>query len=520
MSTNWIIVLTSVLASLLEIIDSSIVNVAIPHMQGNLGVTIEEVTWVATGYIISNAVVLPIASWLGDRIGRKVYFTSCILFFTLASLLCAVAPNFIFLVIARVLQGIAGGALLPTSQAIIQEQFPGERAGIGSAIYGMSVMVGPAVGPTLGGYLTDHFNWRAIFYINLPIGIIATVLSYLFIEDTSTEKQKNKMDVLGFCLLIAGIGALQFMLERGQQDDWFNSGLILGAAVVSVIALPVFFAWEYRHKFPIVDVRLFKQSPVINGCGLMALTGVVLYALIFLIPIYTDNAMGMDATHTGLLYVPGALVTMLTMGIVGKFMPVVGAKPLILIGIVAIAISLKQLANFTPQTGTSDILEAFYYRGVGLGCIFVPINAAVLSQYQGQTLGQVSGLLNLSRQIGGSIGIATISTYLDRFSAQFRNDLRSHLTSVSSETMRAVSQSTSQLTGQLSSQVGMNSASFGLKPNTGGAVKEMMGQMERQIFQLSFNRLMIIILGAYLLSIFPLWRLKLTKKITHVGAME
>jgi DHA2 family multidrug resistance protein len=521
MQTSWVIVLTAVLASLLEIIDSSIVNVAIPHMQGNLGVTIEEVTWVSTGYIISNAVVLPIASWLADRIGRKTYYTSCILLFTFSSLLCALAPNFIFLVCARVLQGIAGGALLPTSQAIIQEQFPGERSGIGSAIYGMSVMVGPAIGPTLGGYLTDHFSWRAIFYINLPIGIVATVLAFFFIEDQTTGQStaKSKMDGMGFALLVIGIGALQFLLERGQQDDWFSSGLILTAAVLAAIAIPVFYAWEYHHENPIVNVKLFNESPVRNGCMLMALTGMILYAVIFLIPIYTDNSMGMDATHTGLLYVPGSLVTIATMPFVGKLLPKIGPKPFIFFGIIMVCWSLLRLSHFTSQSGTQDILNAFYFRAVGLGCIFVPINAMVLSQYSGQKLGQVSGLLNLSRQIGGSIGIATISTYLDRFSAQFRNDLRAHVTTVSSQAMSMLKAGSNPSLGKLQSWIGDNASVYGLAPHTYSGLKGLMGQMEKQIFQLSFNRLMIVIMLAYACSIWPLMTLKLTKEVKGpVGA--
>jgi DHA2 family multidrug resistance protein len=522
-NTSWLIVVTAVLASLLEIIDSSIVNVAIPHMQGNLGVTIEEVTWVSTGYIISNAVVLPIAAWLGMRIGRKKYFTGCILLFTLSSLLCGIAPSFAFLVAARVLQGMAGGALLPTSQSIIQEQFPGEKSGTGSAIYGMSVMVGPAIGPTLGGYLTDHFNWRAIFFINLPVGIVATILSYMFIEDEAggdeAAAKKRKMDVIGFSLLIVGIGALQFMLERGQQDDWFSSPLILIAGVLTACAIPIFYAWERNNKDPIVNVKLFDDSPVRNGSMLMALTGMVLYAVIFLIPIYTDNALGMDATHTGLLYVPGTLVTIATMPFVGKFLPIIGPKPFIVFGITMVAMSLYLLSQFTTQAGSGDILFAFYFRGVGLGCIFVPINAMVLSQYSGESLGQVSGLLNLSRQIGGSIGIAGISTFLDRYSAQYRNDLRAHVTTVSPETIQKLHQSTAGIATKLQTWVGSNLGVVGFNTRTAGAIKGIMGQMEKQVFQLSFNRLMIIIMSAYLVSFIPLYSLKLKKKVAGpVGA--
>jgi DHA2 family multidrug resistance protein len=282
MRASVFIVITAVLASLLEIIDTSIVAVAVPRMQGNLGVSLDEITWVSTGYIISNAVVLPIASWLSSRIGRRPYFIGCISLFTLASIACGLAPNFGFLVAARIVQGAAGGALLPTSQTLIQEQFPGEKSGIGSAIYGMSVMVGPALGPTLGGYLTDNYSWRSIFYINVPLGILAAVLAYLFIEAPASEaaavrserpsenekekiKKKNSVDWIGFGLLVAGVGCLQFVLERGQQDDWFSSNLILSAATIAGIGLPLFFLYEYRKDKPIVDVRLFKDSAIRSG---------------------------------------------------------------------------------------------------------------------------------------------------------------------------------------------------------------------------------------------------------------
>ena len=516
--------MTAVMASLLEIIDSSIVNVAIPHMQGNLGVTLQEVTWVSTGYIISNAVVLPIASWLGVKIGRKTYYTTCILLFTLTSLMCALAPNFVFLVISRVIQGIAGGALLPTSQTIIQEQFPGERSGTGSAIYGVSVMVGPAIGPTLGGYLTDHFNWRAIFFINIPIGIVAAALSYFFIEDQGTvngpQMKKRRMDALGFSLLVVGIGALQFALERGQQDDWFNSNLILTAAVLAAVALPVFYAWEFHHKNPIVNVKLFKESAVRGGTLLMAATGMVLYSVIFLVPVYTANSMGMDATHTGLLYLPGTLVTMATMPFVGKFLPKLGPKFFITVGILCTCTSLYKLSLFSPSAGAPDLLSAFYWRAVGLGCIFVPVNSMVLSQYTGETLGQVSGLMNLSRQLGGSVGIAAMSTYLDRFAAQIRNDLRSHITSVNPNSASVFSRGNGIAHQKLQTWVGTDPSTLGHVDKALGGLAGVMGQMEKQAFQLSFNRLVLIIMLVYVLTLFPLARLQLKKKVSGPVSAE
>lgn len=515
--TSKIVVITAVMASLLEIIDTSIVNVAIPHMQGNLGVTIQEITWVSTGYIISNAVILPIAAWLAAKIGRKKYYTGCILMFTLTSVLCGIAPSFYFLVFARVLQGVAGGALLPTSQSIIQEQFPGERAGIGSAIYGVSVMVGPAIGPTLGGYLTDNYDWRAIFFINLPIGLIATAFSYFYIDDLHSKEAEHekseRIDWMGFTLLILGIGGLQFLLERGQAEDWFSSMLILISAVIAGLSLPIFYAWESHQKHPIVDVKLFRESSVRSGSLLMALTGMILYAVIFLIPVYTDIALGMDATHTGYLYIPGSLATMATMPIAGRYMSRIGPKPFIAFGILMVCISLQQLAGFTLQAGAGDIVSAFIVRGIGLGCIFVPINAMVLGQFQGEQLGQVAGLLNLSRQIGGSIGIAAMSTYLDRFSAQYRNDLRAHVTSVRTTSWKQLHVTEDTLRDALKSSVGIDIHSL-------GGLKGLMGRLEQQVFQLSFNRLMFILLVAYGVSYIPLFTLKMKKKVTGPIMME
>jgi DHA2 family multidrug resistance protein len=520
--TNWIIVFTAVLASLLEILDSSIVNVALPYMQGNLGVTLREVSWVSTGYIITNAVVLPIAAWLGAKFGRKSYFTNCIALFTISSFLCAIAPNFIFLVCARLLQGAAGGALLPTSQAIIQEQFPGKKSGMGSAIFGMSVMVGPAIGPALGGYLTDHFNWRAIFFINIPIGIVAGICSFIFIKNSVTKdgekKAKSAIDWIGFSLLVLGVGALQLLLERGQDEDWFSSNLILASAVLAVIAIPVFFAWEYQHKNPIVDVKLFKESPVWGGCFLMGMTGMILYSIIYLVPVYASRAIGMDATSTGLLYVPGTLLTMAVMPLVGKSMGKVNPKFLIIGGILCTCISLWQFSRFDTTIGSHQIISAFYFRSAGLGLIFVPINAMVLSQYSGETTGQVAGLMNLSRQIGGSIGIAGVSTLLDRFDAQYLNNLRSYATTTNPIAIAKLKQVIGIGQSTLQNLIGANGAALDGSHTTLAAVQGLLGQAEKQVFQLSINHIMMMVLVIYSLSIIPVYFIKMTKKVTAGAA--
>jgi DHA2 family multidrug resistance protein len=514
------IVITAVLGSLLEIIDTSIVAVAQPRMQGNLGVTLDEISWVSTGYIISNAVVLPIASWLANRIGRRTYFVGCITIFTITSMLCGLAPNFGFLIAARVIQGAAGGALLPTSQTLIQEQFPGKKAGVGSAIYGMSVMIGPALGPTLGGYLTDNYSWRSIFYINLPIGILAAVMALIFIpsEKKDQKKEKGKADWVGFLLLIAGIGCLQFVLERGQQDDWFNSNLILAASFVMAISLPLFYVYEYRQKKPIVDVKLFAESPIRSGTMLMAAVGLVLYSLVFIVPVFTDRQLGMDATHTGYLYIPGSIATMLVMPLVGKFLQKLGVKFFVSVGGILICGCLWMFSNFTSIVGTSDLFWPLLLRGIGLGFLFVPINAAVLSQYEGEQLGQAAGLLNLFRQIGGSVGIAGMSTFLDRYSAQYKNNLRAHVNYGNPAAVESIEKTTQSLNSKLNLWHGLSPGSIGLQKAQTAGIGAIEGRMESQIFQLAFNRLMLLVLAIYVLSIFPLWRMKLRKKVGAVQA--
>ncbi len=521
MNTKFIIVLTAVLASLLEIIDSSIVNVAMPHMQGNLEATRAEIAWVSTAYIIANAVILPVASWLGKRIGLKVYFTTCITIFTVTSMLCGMAPNLGTLIFFRVIQGFAGGALLPTSQALIQEQFTGAQAGIGSAIYGISIMMGPAIGPTLGGWLTDQYNWRFIFYINLPIGLLAGFLSFLFIGNQTKENDsaaKDPIDVWGFALLFLAVGCFQYVLERGQEDDWFHSNLIIAFTAIAAFTIPLFFAHEWNHKKPLVNVRLFKQSAVLNGTMLIALVGFALYSVNFIIPQYADQILHMDATQTGELFIPFALATMLTMPIVGALIGRVGAKPFISYGILMVSISFWQFAHFTTASGAGDIVRALICQGSGLACLFVPINASVLRQLEGDDLAQGTGILNLFRQLGGSIGLAAIGTFLDRFSSQFKNDLARGANYGNWAAHQAMQNHSA---GQgLLVNVGYATQSSSWMQSASLSLKSIQGRISQQAFQLSFNRLMAFSMAVFLLSLIPLIRMKLKKPGTGAAVAQ
>jgi DHA2 family multidrug resistance protein len=508
-----LIIFVAVMASLLEIIDTSIVNVALPTMMGNLGATLEDISMVITGYAIANAVILPLSAWLGDRFGRRNYYLGCIAIFTATSVACGFAPNLQFLIVFRILQGLAGGALLPTSQTLIYEQFPKEKAGIAGAIFGMSVMVGPALGPVLGGYLTDTFGWRSIFNINLPLGLLALFIGATCIFDSKREEGHVKskgFDTLGLFLLVAGIGCLQYALERGETDDWFSSRAITICIITSLISLPTFAWWELRIKNPIVNIRLLKEQIVVNGILLMGLLGFYLYGVLFVLPVFVSNVFRYTATQTGTLFIPGSLVTMALMPIIGKLMVNgVSVKKLIFIGLTGLMVCLWTMTELSPLSSKNDILIALYTRGFALAFLFVPINSGILSQFKGQAMGEVSGLLNLSRQIGGSIGIALVGTLLTMRGHQNYVDLSAKVSLLNTNTQQIFYQTEAGLTKKMTSGVGM------LKADK-AALTSIKHRLDGQVFMMSFNQLMWIIMIIFSLSYIPWYFLKLRVRPTGV----
>ena len=519
-----IIIATAVLASLLEIIDTSIVNVAVPSMMGNLGATQEDVSWVITGYIIANAIVLPISAWLGSQFGRRKYYISCILAFTAASVACGFAPNLATLIVFRIIQGLAGGALLPTSQALLQEQFPREKSGTASAIYGMSVMIGPTLGPTLGGFLTDHFNWRAIFNIHLPLGLICAFMAYVNItnhppkltptgpvhdlndeeKEATTSKRASKIDSTGLALLIAGIGSLQFVLERGQADSWFESKPILLCTLIAIFSLPAFIWWELKVAEPIINLRLFKQSVVRNGTALMFMLGFMLFGVMFILPIFMARVLHFDATQTGMMFIPGALLTAFTMPFIGKALAKVDARVLIFIGTGIIGCMLIMMTRFSSLTGRDQVYWALIIRGAGMGFLFVPINAVVLGQFRGQNLGQVAGLMNLLRQIGGSVGIALMDTLLERNTHQNKLDLASHVSVLNPGTQNELM------------RLGVTDMNHVSTP----ILKLFSLRLDQQVYMMSFTQMMWYVLIIYSFSLIPLFLLKTPGKIDPKAAMD
>jgi MFS transporter, DHA2 family, multidrug resistance protein len=500
-----LIIITAAVASLLEIIDSSIVNVAIPTMMGNIGATLDEISWVTTGYMIANSIVLPIAAWLGSRLGRRKYFTSAILLFTLASFACGISPNLFCLIFFRILQGMAGGALLPTSQTLIQEQFPREKAGMAMAIFGLSVMVGPALGPTLGGYLTDNFGWRSIFNVNVPLGLLAAALSWLNVQDATYAKKPGSdnhgVDWWGLFFLCVGVGCFQYILERGEADGWDTAG-IKTCAVFAVLGITSFIWWELSIPNPIMNLRLFKNNVLRSGTMLMLSLGIMLYALTFAIPVFVSRVISqMSATQTGELFMPGSIATAILMLPAGMMLQKVSPKLMVFFGIFMGELSVLYMSRFTVFTGAHDILVPLILRGIAMAFLFIPINQMVLGAFSGEELGQVAGMQNFFRQMGGSIGIASLNTLVTRFSAQNYTDMMANANALNPTAYHDFKQSAALGAAKLSSGIGFwDSQTL--------AVKSLAGRVGQQVFVMSFEQLCWVIMLAVGCGLIPLYFIK------------
>ncbi len=426
-----IITITAIFCALLEIVDTTIVNVALSDMKGNLGATLPEIGWVITAYAIGNVIIVPMTSWLSQQFGRRNYFATSIIIFTVFSFLCGNATNIWELVAFRFLQGIGGGALLVTSQTIITESYPIAKRGMAQAIYGLGVIIGPTLGPPLGGYIVTNYNWPYIFFINIPIGIIATLLTLQFVRSPKFgEKRKaSEIDWLGIGLLAITVGSLQFVLERGQEDDWFESTHILLLTITAGLGL-FFFLWrELTCEHPIVNLRVLKNGNLRIGTIMSFILGFGLYGSTFIIPLYTQTILGWTALQAGEILIPSALTTAFMMPIIGRLLSKgVKQQYLVAIGLVIFFVySFWGYKILTPDTGR----EAFYWmlivRGMGLGLLFIPITTLALSTLKGQEIGEGASFTGMMRQLGGSFGIAVITTFMAHQGAVHRNNLVSNL---------------------------------------------------------------------------------------------
>jgi DHA2 family multidrug resistance protein len=426
---KYIIAFAVVLAALMQVIDASIVNVALPDMMGNLGASLDEIAWVSTGFILANVIVIPLTGWLGSFFGRKRYFVGSIILFTIASFFCGASHSLGALIFWRVVQGAGGGALMTVSQAVLFESFPREEAGMAMALFGLGVMVGPTIGPTLGGWITDNYSWPWIFYINLPVGVLASIMITAYVHDSEHQRRSSRIDYIGIALLITSVASIQYLLEHGQSEDWFESPVIVTLAVVSVVG-GVALVWrELTTDHPVIDFRVLRHRQMWVGTMLGIVLGVGLFASVFTLPVFMQGNLRMTAEQTGLVLMPGAAATAVSMIVVGRLTQRADARLLIMGGAFLFAIAMVQLSRITNQSGASDFFVPLLLRGFGLGFMFVPLTTVTLAELDRRELPQGTGLFNFFRQLGGSLGIAAVATLLVHYTAQYRAVLGEHVTS-------------------------------------------------------------------------------------------
>jgi DHA2 family multidrug resistance protein len=395
---------------------------------GNLGASLDEIAWVSTGYILASVIVIPLTGFLGDLFGRKRYFVGSILVFTASSFLCGASGSLGALIFWRIVQGVGGGALMTVSQAVLFESFPTEEAGMAMALFGLGVMVGPTIGPTLGGWLTDNYGWPWIFYVNIPVGILAAVMIAGYVHDPAHQKKPRSIDYMGIALLAVSVGALQYVLEHGEREDWFASHFILALTLIGVFG-GIALVWrELTTEHPVVDFRVLRHRQMWVGTVLGVVMGIGLYAMSFTLPVFLQGNLRMTAEQTGLVLLPGAIATAISMAVVGRLTNRVDPRLLIASGAAIFAYAAWELSKMTGPSGGGDFFWPLIFRGVGLGLMFVPLTTITLAELAPTELAQGTGLYNFFRQLGGSFGIAGISTLLIRFTAENRANLVSHVT--------------------------------------------------------------------------------------------
>ena len=426
----WLIAVAVMAATFMEVLDTSIANVSLPHIAGNLSATTSESTWVLTSYLVSNAIILPITGWLGIYFGRKRLLVMCIAIFTLSSVLCGMAPDLGFLIVARIFQGIGGGAMLPISQAVLLESFPPQKRGQAMAIFAMGVVVAPILGPTLGGWITDNYSWRWIFYINVPVGIFAALMAQAVVEDPPYIKHAKieRVDAMGFFFLAVWLGTLQIILDKGQQEDWFESVWIRAFAAISGICFIAFLIRELRTEHPIVNLRILKNRNYGAGILLITTLAAVLYGTTAALPIFLQTLMGYPALKSGYALSPRGIGAFITTTLVGRLIGKVPNRVLMFIGFVLLSVSSFWLGRINLQVSMWNVIWPSVLNGVAISFIFVPLTTSTMGHLRQEQMGNATGIYNLMRNLGGSFGIALVSTFIDRRAQIHQALMVSHLT--------------------------------------------------------------------------------------------
>ena len=433
---KWVVTLSVTFGTLMGAIDASIVNVAVPHLVGALGVTIEQITWVTTGFVIATVMVMPLTGFLARLFGQKRVYLAALLLFVVGSALCGFARTLPMLVIFRIVQGLGAGALQPTEQAILRQTFPPEEQGMAMAVFGMAVVLGPAFGPTLGGYIVDNYSWPWIFFINVPVGIVSLLMVTRFVHEpedirianqTRAIQQRKNMDWWGIALLISGLAMMQYVLEEGNADDWFQSHLIQVLTFGAILALTFLVIRELSAPVPAVDLSLFKDMIFLSGTLVGAVMFAMLMAITFLLPLFMQTLLGFTATQAGLALMPRSLVMLVVMPIVGRIYNIVSPRIVIAFGIFCFAWSAWLMGHYTLATTSGGVVVVLAIQGVAFACLFIPLTTIALTSIPRHRLADATGLNSLFRQTGGSMGLAIFATLLSRYASQAQASLTTHI---------------------------------------------------------------------------------------------
>jgi DHA2 family multidrug resistance protein len=451
----WFIAITVTLATFMELLDTSIANVSLPHIAGGLAVSYDESTWVLTSYLVANAVVLPLSAWLSRVFGRKNYYMACVATFSVTSLLCGFAPSLGLLIFFRVLQGVSGGGLAPVEQAILVDTFPPAKRAGAFALYSMAIVTAPAIGPPLGGWITDHFTWRWVFFINVPIGILSLLLTSRlvsdppkFVEEVKAARRsgKLKIDYIGIVLIALGFGALEIVLDKGQREDWLESHFIIVFLAVALLSLLFAALWEWRHRDPVVEIKLLKERNFALANIFYFLFGFGLFGSTVLIPQMMQSLFGYSATDAGLVLGPGALVIVVLAPVIVRILPKIGARNLIALGFLIIALAMWHFASLDLSTDYRTYAWARALQGLGIAFLFVPVSQLAYSYLPLEKNNKASSLTNLFRNLGGSFGVAFVTTMLERRTQFHHSILAQHLTNSDPEFLRRVDATAQYLT--------------------------------------------------------------------------
>ena len=442
----WIVAIAVMFSTFMEVLDTTVVNVSLPHIAGDLSVTINEATWALTSYLVANAIILPITGWLATYFGRKRLLMMSVIGFTTASFLCGFAPTLPFLIVCRILQGAAGGCLQPLSQAVLLEAFPPQDRGKAMGFWGLGIVVAPVLGPVLGGWLTDSYSWRWVFYINIPVGIISLLMTNEFVFDPPyLRRVRASIDYWGIGFLAIWIGALQIMLDKGEQEDWFGSPMIVTLAVLTVIFFVGFLVRELTAEHPVVDLTVFKKRTYATGVFLMTIVGFVLYGSLVLLPVWIQTLLGYPALAAGMALAPRGMGSMLGMPLVGAIMPKTDPRRFLAAGLCLGAATLYQFSTLNLNTGYWNLFWPQFIQGFGLAMLFVPLTTITMSPISRERMGNATSIFNLTRNMGGSIGIAVVETMQARFSQKHINYLGAHVTPFDTQANQMLSALTSRL---------------------------------------------------------------------------